>query len=482
MEYLHDKLVEYSRAGYYGFHMPGHKRNLSVLPADIPYAIDITEIDGFDDLHHARGIIMEAQDRAAKLYHAEETHYLINGSTVGILSAVLGSTNWGDRIIMARNCHKSVYNAVYLNGLRAVYVYPDKIPGTDICGPVTVSQIASQLCAYPDAKAVVITSPTYEGIVSDIAGIAEKVHEYGIPLIVDEAHGAHFGFHLYFPKNSNDLGADLVIHSLHKTMPSLTQTALLHMNGVIADREKIRRHLHMLQSSSPSYILMSSVDECVRLIQEKQQSLFNAYVDRLIQVRQKLLNLKHLKLFEVPLYDRSKLVISTNNLECNFKKETKKYTGKLLGDELNSKYLIQMEMTLPQYVVGMTSVCDSESGMKRLVHALFEIDSNLAKQNVNEIFHAKRTGDQSTMKNNVLEFSTREINTLTCKKIYVPYADLEGKISTEYAYVYPPGIPLIVPGERVSGETASCLQQYDASGYCIEGTKVKGKIEVLENG
>lgn len=482
MEYLHDKLAEYASSGYYGFHMPGHKRNALDLPGDIPYAIDITEIDGFDDLHHARGILLEAQKRAADLYHAEETHYLINGSTVGILAAVLGSTNWGDRIIIARNCHKSVYNAAYMNDLRASYVYPHNIPGTDICGPVTPSQIEAQLREYPDAKAVVITSPTYEGIISDVEAIARKVHEYGIPLIVDEAHGAHLGFHSYFPSNSNDLGADLVIHSLHKTMPSLTQTALLHMNGSVADRENIRRYLHMLQSSSPSYVLMSSMDECIRLIREKQDCLFDTYVSRLSRIREELLKLQHLKLFEVLSYDRSKILISTKNITYNSGKEIIKYTGKLLGAELNKKYLIQLEMTLPQYVVGITSVCDSEYGMKRLTHALQEIDLNLSNNIYDELIPANHEDIGRKIEKNISEYSLREINMLTCKKINISFSDLEGKISTEFAYIYPPGIPLVVPGERISGETARFLQMYDAAGYCVEGTKVKGKIEVLENG
>ena len=196
MEHLYDKLKAYSISGHYGFHMPGHKRNTSLLGTGLPYGLDITEIDGFDDLHHARGIIREGQERAAKLYHADESHYLVNGSTVGLLSAILGSTRPGDRVIVARNCHKSVYNAIFLNDLKPVYMYPDMISGTDICGPVSAAQAAALIREYPDAKAVIITSPTYDGIVSDVAAIAEEAHKNGIPLILDEAHGAHFGFHL----------------------------------------------------------------------------------------------------------------------------------------------------------------------------------------------------------------------------------------------------------------------------------------------
>ena len=158
----------------------------------------------------------------------------------------MGCTERGGRILMARNCHKSVYNAVYINELRPVYIYPEFSEETDLNGEIHVDQIKKLLEEYEDIQAIVIVSPTYEGVVSDIEAIAEIVHEYKIPLIVDEAHGAHFGFHSYFPQNANTRGADVVIHSLHKTLPSLTQTALLHINGRYVDRERIRNYLPLI--------------------------------------------------------------------------------------------------------------------------------------------------------------------------------------------------------------------------------------------
>ena len=482
MEHLYDKLKAYSISGHYGFHMPGHKRNTSLLGTELPYGLDITEIDGFDDLHHARGIIRERQECAAKLYHADESHYLVNGSTVGLLSAILGSTRPGDRVIVARNCHKSVYNAIFLNDLKPVYIYPDMVPGTDICGPVSADQVAALTREYPDAKAVIITSPTYDGIVSDVAAIAEEAHRNGIPLILDEAHGAHFGFHPYFPKNGNQLGADLVIHSLHKTMPSLTQTALLHMNGELADRDNVRRYLHMLQSSSPSYILMASIDQCIRLISEKKNELFECYVNLLEETRSKLGTLKHLSLFETADYDRGKILIRTDGTGIETEKEIKRYTGKFLSEQLREKYAIQLEMALINYAVAMTSVCDTESGMERLVCALYEIDGKLAKYKNNDAELAKTGKNECFHGNNIYELSIRETNIFANTKINVSYADAEGTIAAEFAYVYPPGIPLAVPGERISRQTAEALQNYADSGFDIEGTRIKGKIEVLKNG
>ena len=226
MSTLLEKLTAYGASDYYGFHMPGHKRKLDMLGGVTPCQIDITEIDGFDDLHHAEGILREAQERAAETYHADETHFLVNGSTVGILSAILGVTRRGDEILVARNCHKSVYHALEMQGLHPVYVYPGFDPDTQLNTEISADDIRRALETHPYSRVAVIVSPTYDGIVSDVESIAEAVHVHDIPLIVDEAHGAHFGFHPCFPENANQKGADIVIHSLHKTLPSLTQTAL----------------------------------------------------------------------------------------------------------------------------------------------------------------------------------------------------------------------------------------------------------------
>lgn len=485
MEHLYSKLKKLENSGIYAFHMPGHKRNAALTGADLPYGIDITEIDGFDDLHHADGILKTAQQRASELYQADETHYLINGSTVGLLSAILGCTHRGDRILMARNCHKSVYNAVFLNGLRPVYIYPDLLSSTggedmDLNGPVTAVQVRELLEKNPDVTAVVITSPTYDGVVSDVQAIAECVHGKGIPLILDEAHGAHFGFHPYFPENGNKLGADIVIHSLHKTLPSLTQTALLHMNGTIADRDRVRMYLDILQSSSPSYVLMASIDECVRLIEEKQKEIFGAYTDMLKTAREELCGMEHLRLWESKDYDRSKILISVPG-NITGRGEKNKFTGKQLHDELGKEYLLELEMSAPNYVIAMTAPGDTENGMSRLVAALKVIDGKLAKNGKDELYHANTETQTGTLTRNDQIYSCEEIKRFTNKRNTILFAECAGYISTEYAYIYPPGIPLVVPGERISESTMHQIIKYQKTGFDIRGTKEKGKIEVLEN-
>lgn len=466
---LYEKLNTYEKTDYYAFHMPGHKRNTEFMKEKLPYGIDITEIEGFDDLHHCRGILKEAQMRAADIYGAEETCFLVNGSTVGILSAIAGCTSRGDEILIARNCHKSVYHAVEMFGLRPVYIYPKKKPDEDavLCGHIDYRDVKKKLEIHPQIRAVMLVSPSYDGVISDIKKIAEAVHEYGIPLIVDEAHGAHFGFHDYFPENANRLGADIVIHSVHKTLPSLTQTALLHMNGMFVNRIKVKHYLHMLQSSSPSYVLMAGIDSCIHMLETRRNEVFESYVEKLKVLRRELHKMKYLKLCETFSYDRSKIVIAT---------EQTRITSRRLSEKLRKEYHLQMEMTAGNYILAMTSVADTEEGMMRLKDALLTIDSQTEfceeSQKVrNEI---PRT-EQVCLPCECDNIRKEERNNLC-------FEGCEGKVSLEYAYLYPPGSPIVVPGERISREASAMLCQYRDMGFSIEGTEEENRIGVWING
>ena len=477
MKSLYEKLINYGKSDFYGFHMPGHKRNGEIMENGLPYQIDITEIEGFDDLHHARELLKEAQERAARVYHAEETCYLINGSTSGILSGLLGCTHKGGRILAARNCHKSVYAAIYMHELDVEYIYPEYDEKTGLNGAIDADAVRRILledrnehCGKTTISAIVITSPTYDGVVSDIRRIADTVHEFGIPLIVDEAHGAHFGFHPYFPENANQQGADVVIHSLHKTLPSLTQTALIHLNGNLINRERVRKYVHMLQTSSPSYVLMASMDECIRFL-EREQDAFVLYQERLKKLRRELKKLKKLQLVETNAYDCSKIVISTKNTV----KGQEVYTGKILYEELLTSYHLQMEMASREYVLAMTSVCDTEEGFRRLKEALFQIDESLERREI----------DNTSMELPRLQrvYTSAEAENLSEEKSNVEILlpkECQERISLEYAYVYPPGIPLIVPGERISEKAVELLQLYEKSGFDIEGLKQSGRIRILK--
>ena len=452
---LEEKLIAYSESDYYGFHMPGHKRSLELFEKEnrIPYEMDITEIDGFDDLHHSEDILLDARKKAAQVFGAKESYYLINGSTVGNIAAIMSVTNKGDKILIARNNHKSVYNAVFLQELQPIYVYPEFNLEYNINGEILATDIEKILETEKGIKAVVIVSPTYEGVISDIQEIANIAHGKGIPLIVDEAHGAHLGMELYFHRNSNAMGADIVVHSVHKTLPSLTQTGLLHVNGSLVDLEKVQRYLRMLQSSSPSYILMASIDKCVKMMEEKGEELFYCYVKNLEKLRSSLQTMKKLKIVETKVYDKSKIVISTKRTNLS---------GKELYRILLEEYHLQMEMSALDYVIAMTSVGDTEVGLERLEKALLEIDKNIEK-----IIEENIENSKQYQKDNIQEDVIEQENQWIRQLPHLKHAE-SGEIGSEwFYYMYPPGIPLVVPGEVITEEIKSLMKHYEEQGFMI---------------
>ena len=453
-EHLLEQLQNYARSGWYPLHMPGHKRSVSYLQD--PYSIDITEIDGFDNLHHAKGILAEAQERAAALYGADKTYYLVNGSSCGVLAAVSASVKRGGRILMARNCHKSAYHAVYLNGLHAEYLYPPADMLRGINGSISCESVEAALARYPDTEAVLITSPTYDGVVSDIERIAAAVHRAGAVLIVDEAHGAHFALHSYFPKTALACGADIVVNSLHKTLPSLTQTALLHVRGERADREKLKRYLGIYQSSSPSHVLMAGIEACIDRMREDGKELFDCFVQRLDALRKSLRTMEALHLvsgrereLDAYDYDRSKVLISA---------ERCRMTGPLLGQALREFYL-EPEMTAAKYVTAIMTVCDTQEGFARFRDALFEIDGRLAREEAAGMeVPLIRTEEVLTME----EAQNAPFERTALK-------DSSGRVAAEFVYLYPPGIPLLVPGERITEALKQQFLYCRALGMELEG-------------
>jgi len=456
---LYRHLTEYGSSDYYPFHMPGHKRNTEIFNIENGVKIDITEIEGFDDLNHAAGILKELQDEIAGLFCSSSAHILVNGSTAGILAAIGACTEHGDIILMARNCHKAVYNAVYLNRLNPIYIYPQFNSEFKLNEGIYSQTIEELLITHENIKAIVITSPTYEGILSDISEIAKTAHRHHVPLIVDEAHGAHMGFHQYFPRGSIECGADVVVHSLHKTLPSLTQTALLHINGSLVDYQRIRRYLSYYQSSSPSYVLMASVSQCMVILKNRGNELFRVYVKRLCALREELSRLKHMKLLDKSRldsrysfdFDSSKLVIF-GEMQGNY------IYKKLLHD-----YHLQMELRASDYVLGMTSICDREEGFWRLREALKKIDILMSEK--------PDAGDRN---DDYPEIEPAHVllnpyDASLQKTQSIPVSASRGRISAEYAYLYPPGIPFLVPGEAIGDQILAIMAAYMNHGLEIRG-------------
>lgn len=455
-----ERLNEYCASDYVPMHMPGAKRNTALFHMENPYGIDITEIEGFDNLHHAEGLLAEAALRASKLFGADETCFLVNGSSAGILSAVCGATHKNGTVIIARNSHRSVYNAIYLNELNPVYVYPGLyVEEAGICGAILPDQIEAALKTHPEAETVVITSPTYEGMVSDIKSIAEIVHRHGAVLIVDEAHGAHLNFHPVFPESAVLCGADAVVQSIHKTLPSFTQTALLHLNGPNIDRNRVKRYWDMYQTTSPSYILMAGIDRCMTILEEQGKALFSAYAARIKRLRDRLTRLKHIQLIETD--DISKIVLAAEN-------------GRVLYDQLCTQYHVQLEMASLKYVIAMTSIGDTDDYYMRFAEALEKIDNTMSGKWNARPLDVEVTG-----------YPLKPVNTiydaLNSPSEPVELHKAAGRISAVEICFYPPGIPLVNPGERITDNFLRLIHKGLNGGLEVIGVKQnqKGENEIL---
>lgn len=505
---LIDRLKEYGKSDFYAFHMPGHKRQeeLGITLFPNPFSVDITEIDGFDNLHHPEGILKESMERAAAVYGADRTYYLVNGSTCGILAAISSAVSDGKKLLMARNSHKSAYHAAMLNRMETEYIYPEIIEESGIQGGIEPGELRRILEADKENRigAVFLTSPTYEGIVSDIKNLAEVVHERGIPLIVDEAHGAHFAFYegegenrqtgRLFPRSALQCGADLVIQSIHKTLPSLTQTAVLHLKEGIADRERLEFYLRIYQSSSPSYVMMASIDNCIEYMAGEGRKRLEQLGRRLEHWMEDAKQWSCLRVLddhvleENGAFDRdiSKLVVGISP-----QAEKAGINGTALAEAVRRRFHLEPEMCCDRYVLYMTSLMDSEESLFKLSAALTQIDKEIAgalcmgrnegTEGISEEME-KHSGKQGTLT------WTRDVprrismaEAVNKKGRRIRLEDACGCISRGFLTVYPPGVPAVVPGEMISQETAELLLKNAGLGLTVEGLDSDGSIDAVKD-
>lgn len=524
MANLFQRLDEYQRSGVYPFHMPGHKRQFSVETYDggepglqnvsLPYDIDITEIEGFDNLTAPRRgeILWQMCEEARELYGTEAVFPLINGSTAGLMAAISAVAAPGDEIIIARNCHKAVYRTAELLGLTLTYIYPEYDEESMIVTEINVEKLEKLLEQHQTAKCIVVTSPNYEGVILDINRIARVAHACKMPLIVDEAHGAHLPFLsdklMNIENNISSTSnkrkgrggysalyqeADIVVQSLHKTLPALTQTAVLHVTRGAEERagisiKRVESYVHLFQSTSPSYPLLASIDACFgacsRMVEEKT---FDRYLIRLNTEREKYRKLKYLRLLDKELaggygYDNGKLVFLTVGTNMN---------GMELVRRLREEYRLELEMGTEQYAIAMTSVCDSEEGLERLREAIFAIDEGLSR----ELFYEKRgVGEEEVpvavmtireaKEKSMVMVSLKEIKDKIIKA--GSFSPLQPKkhfpplyISADYIMCYPPGVPFLVPGESINMAVLAKIEEAIRSGQAVLGVE-EGRIAVLE--
>lgn len=451
---IFDKLTQKLEEDTYPFHMPGHKRNESFIPFDARL-YDFTEVDGLDALHHPTGIIKHANESMAQFTGAEHSYMLVNGGSSGMLAAIIGSVNEGDKILVAANCHQSVYNALVLSGAVPVYISP-QITEEGLAGGISISDMYRAF-SDNDIKAMVITSPTYEGFTSDVAVIADIVHKHNAILIVDETHGAHFPLSSEFPKTAIEQHADISVNSWHKTMPALNQAAVLNVKSERVDCGRIERAISMVTTTSPSYPILASMDYSRDLL-SKDKAITARYIEALWTLRRELAHCHSLKLVSSSIKGQHEIAdIDISKLTIMVRTDV---TGIEIAEQLRSKYNIEIEFAGLHHIIAMTSVADTEKALKKFGKAIKDLDKKYTRKFVEKI---------------PMVCSSVEVASVTPREIFysdtkrVAFNDAVGKVCAENVCAFPPDVPVVASGMIVTKEHIDTILRLIEAGVRIMG-------------
>lgn len=459
---LIEALTKFKEANPISFHVPGHKGGiLSGLPTELRMALqyDFTELEGLDDLHEPSGVIEEAQQKLSLLYGSDQSFFLVNGSTVGNLAMVYAACRAGETVIVQRNAHKSIFHAIELTGARPVFVSPVWDVTTKTAGGVTAGQVGEALKAYPGAKAVILTYPTYYGLTgTELEETINLCHTYGVPVLVDEAHGAHFIVGEPFPRSALEMGADVVVHSAHKTLPAMTMASFLHVRSDFIDAEKVARYLGMLQSSSPSYLLMASLDDARAYAESYNEEDKKVFVEWRVSFIKRLKLIPRLRAFETD--DPLKLILRIEGYS-GFDLQKKLETEGIYS-EIADPY--QVLFVLPLLKVGSIYPFDEVyEKIKTAVTCLDGVDKIIST------IEAPLLGEGLSR----LAYTSEEVANMEVE--WIPYVDSMGRVAAASVIPYPPGIPLLIAGEIVKDEHVQTL------GKLLQmGAKFQGEIRINE--
>ena len=461
---LLDFLPEHAALDPVSFHMPGHKG--SQLYKKLGYGdilenlmdCDITEIPGADNLFQTEDVILAVMEKYKALYGSKKSYLLVNGSSVGLIAGILSAAKRGDKVIMARNSHKSIFNAIRLGGLDPVYLFPEILEEYGILGGIDPGSVEQLLDENPEAKCVVLPSPNYYGICSDIKAIAEVCHARDAVLIVDQAHGAHLKFiGKDHPLSAEEGGADIVINSTHKTLASWTQTAVMNVMSDRVDLNVIEDNLQILESSSPSYPLMLSLDINAEILldEDKRTALFTEWTDAVDSFYKEAKTIPGLKIIEDPMLDRTKLNMDMSALGLN---------GNELEALLNEKGIF-IELVTGNIIMGMTGIGTTKEHIDRLIRALEEIAS-------------AGVPDEDPKEQTAMLTFRPERAAVPEERESVRIDDCAGRVCAGSIIPYPPGIPLLCPGEILTEELIDYVKKLRSMGEKVIGVSAEGEILV----
>jgi arginine decarboxylase len=465
---LFDAMVNLAESRKVSFHTPGHKSGKGIATrfrkfvGPRVFSIDLTTLDEVDSLQNPTGVIKEAQELAAKAAGADRSYFLVNGTTVGNHAMIASSTGPGDKVLIARNCHRSILTGLIMSGALPVFFQPAFDRDLKLTLNVTFDTVKSAIDANPGCRALLITSPNYYGLCADIEKIIPYAHEKGMLVFADEAHGPHLKFNPKLPKCALDAGADMCVQSTHKIVGGMTQASMLHAKAGRINIDDVTNTLKLLQTTSPSYILMASLDLARMQMATEGKKLLNRTIKLAEEARIQIDRIPGIRCFGkdaakqagMPDMDVTKLTITVSDLGLS---------GYHVSQMLNNRFGIQVEMADPFHVLVIVSIGDRQDDLNRLVEALRVIAAETGLQGALlplDKVHPPALNNRFAMTPREAFYSDSEL---------VSMDDSAGRVSTEIVTVYPPGIPLLVPGEEISREAIDYLQNMAGLGAIIDG-------------
>lgn len=448
------------------FHVPGHKMGHS-FDAGAKHRfrslleLDLTEITGLDDLHQPQEVIAEAQALAAEAFRAQETRFLIGGSTVGNMALNMTVCRPGDKILVQRNCHKSVYNGIILAKATPVFLVPAVDLSTGVAAGVRREDVERALHAHPDAKAVFLTNPTYYGMGIDLTKMAATVHRYGVPLLIDEAHGAHYGFHPAFPPSAMQSGVDAAVQSTHKMASAMTMSSMLHLQGDRIDRERLARYLAMLQSSSPSYVLMASLDLARRHLVMEAAGEWDRLLPQLDKLRERT---GRLSWAEWPSLSANSVYSTLDPLKLFLHLRSAQLDGFAL-QRIMEQHGIFPELADMNHLLLAASAGTSASDLEAVARVLESLDPD-AEQGEMTVLQA------GVVSSHYLREQVMPMHEAVDQPHETVLLEQSlGRVVAEMVIPYPPGIPVVVPGERMDEQGLAMLRELRAGQTRFHGVQ-----------
>ncbi|OIJ09752.1 arginine decarboxylase [Anaerobacillus arseniciselenatis] len=462
-------LLEHVKRNPVQFHIPGHKKGTGMDPefrnfiGDNALSIDLINIGPLDDLHHPHGMIKEAQQLAAKAFGADHTFFSVQGTSGAIMTMIMSVCGPGDKIIVPRNVHKSIMSAIIFSGATPIFIHPIIDPTLGISHGITIEAVESALTAHPDAKGVLVINPTYFGISANLKKIVEVVHSYGIPVLVDEAHGVHIHFHDDLPLSAMQAGADMAATSVHKLGGSMTQSSVLNIKGNLVSPKRVQSIISMLTTTSTSYLLLASLDVARKQLATKGYTLISKTLHLANETRDEINQINGFHCVGSEIlgtkatydFDPTKVIISVKELGI---------TGYDVEVWLRENYNIEVELSDLYNILCIISIGDTKETIDILITALKELSqkymSKIKSQHTKPI--RVHVPDLPT-----LALSPRDA--FYSETEVIPFKESVGRIIAEFVMVYPPGIPIFIPGEIITEENIDYIQENIDVGLPVQG-------------